>query len=386
MLYPQQIYDLYFGGNRITGQSQYLWRHPEEDGQAYGRRLARSAYVNFQKKIINTVKGYVFYSEPQVDSVLPLKKNAEDLTTHSLVGGIAYLLTLPEGIEVYPRTCVEAKEVKKADGSTVCDYEISGREGKITVMYSIGKVRHDIRGKNPVFTQLFEDQFLAVPWDISCESFIQDTAQLNLEIHNKRSWKSNTQMQVLVTIPYGPPIDTAEPGDGVYVNVGSEDQAPGFAQPSIAQTQFLGEDIDKDILTMGKMVGLESEFSDITKVQAGISTAYEMIDTIAMIGQIASAINVAINKASKCYTTMTGLNGGTIALAPLTNPIVRQGKISEFRALLKDVPTDKVTKYAQTKIVSIVAQDESPAVRKELIADVEENGGLKTQASPDLQF
>ena len=139
-------------------------------------------------------------------------------------------------------------------------------------------------------------------------------------------------------------------------------------------------------MTMGKMVGLESEFSDITKVQAGISTAYEMIDTISMIGEIASALNNAMNRAAACFTKMTGKKGGTISLAPLTNPLVRQGKLSEYRALFKDVPTDVVIKFAQSKIISIVAADEPAKIREDLIADVNKNGGLKTQTTPDLQF
>lgn len=384
MLTPLNLYDLWIGGPRVAGNSNYLWRHPEEDGKAYGRRLARSAYINFQGKIINIVKGYVFYNSPVVDSELPLRDIADELTTHTLVGGVAYLLTLPEGIEVYPITAVSSKEVTTAAGK-VRDYEINGYEGKITVMFSVGKIRHDIQGKT-TFSDLKEDQFILVHWNQHCQSLIQDTAMLNLEIHNKRSWKSNTQMQVLVTIPYGPPIDSDKAEDGVYVNVGSEDQAPGFAQPSITQTQFLSEDIEKDILIMGKMVGLESEFSDITKISPGVSTAYEMIDTIAMISEIASAINIAMNKAAACYTRLTGKKGGTISLAPLTNPIVRQGKLSEYRALLKEVPTDVVIKFAQSKIVSIVASDEPGVIREALIKDVEANGGIKTTTPPQLQF
>lgn len=380
-LQPQDYYNCYYGGKHITNDKRYLRKVVNELPEEYNNRQRFATYPNFQSKIIDIIQGYVHFHKATIeDSDLDLEDLSRKTVKHSSIAGIAYILTLPIGPKVYPCT-----NVKPTISDGVCiGYEFNGRDGQISVDLESKKVTQQIKGKEEQILQYYPDMVVEVRWNEKGESLIRDTAPLNILIYNLQSILDSLASMMQLVYPYGPPIgEDKRPQQGTYIPVNQGEQVPGFAQPNMSQIEILRKEIDIRIMQMGRMVGLESEFSEETTVQSGIAKAYQMIDTTAVVAQIAREASNSINRAALCWSNMTGKKGGSISLNPIMHPDIKNEAIREIQSLLAIVKTEEIIKWAQQKAFLSIASNENQAEKQRLIEDIKKNGGA---AAMDLGY
>lgn len=378
VLAEEDYYILYEGGKKFYENcARYLWRSPldsdPENLNRYAKRKLISPYKNYQKKIVNTFKSYVFYNPPkpsgnEYDAVAIASK----LLTHSAIGGYAYLVTLDSGPAVYPLLYVS----EKADG--VFEIKTPKNENDIISYNSnTGTLIAKVNGKE--FTTNAPNCFQKVYWDDSCTSLIADTSVLGVTIYNLTSVLIGISLSLQHITPYGP-AGAVENGkmtiSQVYIPVNAQEVAPGFAQPSAAAMTELQKLIDRYTLEMGEMVGLGNEFAREVKVQSGISMAMDSIDTSALVGSMARNISAAMRNAAEAYKAITGKDGVTLEFDPLLDPTAKDRKMQNYSILLSSVKVDEVIKAVQEELTKSLLPDREDLMQ--LLQAIKTKGGMKS--------
>lgn len=377
----RDFYNCFEGGTAVTSNPRYMRRIRNELPEEYTNRQRYSTYPNFQAKIIDTFISYQFFHASTItDSELELEQIAKDASRHAMVGGLSYILALPVGLKAYSRLHVQRRVV---DGLLV-GYDIAGNDGKIDVNVTERIVTIEKKGAEVQTLPYVDDMVVELRCNEKGESLLRDTAPLNILIYNLQSVLDSLAQMMLLVYPYGPPIgEEKKPEQGTYITVNQGEVVPGFAQPRMDQVKILRDEINTRIMQMGRIVGLESEFSEETTVQSGIARAYQMIDTTAVINQIARETSNSVNRAASAWSLMTGRSGGTISINPIVHPEFKADTLREVRALLDLVKTDKVVKWAQRKAFLSVAANEMEKIKMDIADDIDRNGGL---GAMDLGF
>lgn len=373
-LIVDDLYNLYKGGKFVHGKQRYLRKLYMEPDDAYNTRLEWATYQNYQKKIVNTYVGYVFHGKIVVDPPGPLnlERIARKLCTHSLIGGVAYLLTIGDKMRVFT-----AKEVSEAEGTDV--YTISNDKGQ-WVIDTKGKTITGPDKSGTVVTETLGDgQFVECCWNEDEQSLIEDTACMNIELYNQKSQLQVHYDRGLFYFMYGPSLGKDQAlTSGKYVPVNTGETIPGVVQVSSAAAEQLRREMQVTKMEMAITVALEQEFADQIKAESGYAVATRKLDTNAIIASIAFAIQTSIDKACAYYASVNGVPAQTLRLDPFIKVMDATDEQNKYKQIINIAGTELVTKTVQKNVVQQgLASELKPEELKSLLDDIDVNGGRK---------
>lgn len=373
-LVTEDLYNLFKGGKFVHGNQRYLRKLYMEPDDAYITRLTWATYQNYQKKIVNTYVGYVFHGKIVVDPPGPLnlERIARKLCTHSLIGGVAYLLTIGDKMRVFT-----AKEVSEAEGTDV--YTISNDKGQ-WVIDTKGKTITGPDKSGTVVTEALGDgQFVECFWNEDEQSLIEDTACMNIELYNQKSQLQVHYDRGLFYFMYGPSLGKDQAlTSGKYVPVNTGETIPGVVQVSSTAAEQLRREMQVTKMEMAITVALEQEFADQIKAESGVAVATRKLDTNAIIASIAFAVQTSIDKAAAYYASVNGVPAQTLRLDPFIKVMDSADEQNKYKQIIEIAGTELVTKAVQKNVIQQgMASELKPEDLKGLLDDIDVNGGRK---------
>jgi len=392
----QHLFDLYHGGHFVTGNSYFLWPqvNEQEAPGMYERRLQRAAYPNFLFKIIEIYKGYVFWGSPKIEgeSPLNLQKLGSDILESALVGGFTYVLTLAEGPQVYPAHIVTFND----DGTVEIKLDSHGEnlilispesveQGEHGPVILKGTVKTIIKGTVTHEEPFTEGQLKKCKWDETGLSFIRDAAQLNLQIYNMQSVLDTLVLHAGIFITSGASIgDVKKVVPFMHIPTGQGEAPVEFKSPPVTQLKGVREEIDRRISILAAIVGLSAEFSEELKIETGEARKWKMLDTNAVVLQMAMRTAQSINFIEEVHAGLTGRTPATIQLEPLLNPAGDFDKLAKLDNIISTINIDEIVKAAQAEKVKIAFSDLPDAVIENLVDIVKLKGGTDSLNRTEL--
>lgn len=368
------LYNLFKGGKFVHGNQRYLRKLYMEPDDAYLTRLTWATYQNYQKKIINTYVGYVFHGKIVVDPPGPLnlERIARKLTTHALIGGVSYLLTIGDKMRVF-----NAKEVSEADGTDV--YTIANEKGQWVIDTKNKQITGPNKAGEVVTEALGDGQFVECCWNEDEQSLIEDTACMNIELYNQKSQLQVHYDRGLFYFMYGPPLGKDQQlTSGKYVSVNPSETTPGVVQVSSAAAEQLRKEMQITKMEMAITVALEQEFADQIKAESGLAIATRKLDTNAIIASIAFAVQTSVDKAAAYYASVNGVPAQTLRLDPFIKTMEPMDEQNKYKNIIAIAGTELVTKMVQKNVIQQgLASELKPEDLKSLLDDIDTNGGRK---------
>lgn len=381
ILTVNDLYDLFEGGERVLNNTKFMRRGFEESEEEYNERMNWASYVNYQKKIINTYLSYIFYGEVTVEPAGPLEleKIARKLAKHALIGGEAYALEAENQVHVYDR-----RQVTNNNGVYVI-----GSHGISTKIDTINKTITGLKrgSTTEVVTEKLKDgRFVVCKWNDDGTSLIADTAMLNLQIFNFQSILDAHYNRSLYYLLYGPNLGPGKKNVSPrsYIPVNKDEVTPGVLTIDSPATDKVRAEIDRRKMDMAITVGLEQEFSDVTKVESGVARAIKMLDTNAIVSSAAYHVQQAVNQISEHYSKEYKSKPQTIKFSPMLNVVSQDEEYAKYKFLLEYCGTDEVAKEIQAVALRACAGSSiDPKKMDLLVKDIQTNGGRKIfESSP----
>jgi hypothetical protein len=379
ILTTNDLYDLFEGGERVLANTKFMRRGFEESDTEFNERLTWASYVNYQKKIINTYLSYIFYGEVTVEpsTPLPLEDIARKLAKHALIGGEAYALETEGNVHVYDK-----RQVTCNNGVYVI-----GSKGISTKIDTINKTITGLKrgSTTEIITEKLKDgRFVICRWNDDGTSLIADTAMLNLQIFNFQSILDAHYNRSLYYLLYGPNLGPGKknPSPRSYIPVNKDEVAPGVLLIDSPATDKVRSEIDRRKMDMAITVGLEQEFSDVTKVESGVARAIKMLDTNAIVSSAAYFVQHAVNQVAEYHAKEYKHDVQTIKFSPLLNVVSQDEEYAKYKFLLEFCGTDEVAKEVQAIALRACSGSKIDPKRMDLLVkDIQKNGGRKIYES-----
>jgi len=387
VLTDQDYYNCYYGGSLIVDDAQYLWPDISgvTDGRAIIRRMARAAYPNFIRKIINIYSDYVFFSEPKIDGVLPpeidVKTLGPEILRHILIAGKAVILILRSGVKVY--RIIDCKfdsnynliEIIGDAGTKICINNDAGQLYAELYMSDKTSTREDIIAEQIIYVKLNE----------LGQSFIADAALINLQIYNLQCILDDLCQHAGTFNSTGPDIDSDLKYLSPFTHVPSE---PGmslqFVSPPVEGIDKIRVEIDRRIAIMAAIVGLSQEFAEDISIESGEAKKWRMLDTNAAVLSIAHVIAGTINQIIKINAMINSTSVATVTIDPLLNPTGDLDRIRKLTEYLDKIYIDDLARAAQVELTKIVFSELPEIERQRLVEIAQNQGGLSATQNPAL--
>lgn len=383
-------YNLYEARILDHEDHQYLWRNPAEKPKAFQERLRRASYTNWIAKVVDTYIGYVFYNKAKGDidviTEWNIKEIAKSIGTHTLIGGIAYVLVLQKGPRVY-----RINQITWEKRAGVRKVKIEGFNAEINIDFIKKTIEVNQDGNIEREENFDPDRFFWIKWNETGRSLIKGIDHLAVQIFN---FSSVLDYHIFVSMTWwgvGPAdMDKMPPAYSLIKIEGGGGAAGEFkiVTPDTAgQITIIRQEIDKRIMQMGRIVGLEAEFAEELKFESGISKAYSLIDTNAIIQNLAFAIMWGANRAGKEWQKLNpGRPIPTIELDPLLRPDKDEMILNRLKDLANFVGTPLVVKEAQRQAAKLVLSTIPPERMKAILEEIEKSEGLLRDPFTMTQF
>lgn len=360
-------YNLYDGN--ILEDPRYLRKGIKESNLSYQTRLKWSSYQNWAKRVVDTYLGYLLYNPPRIENERKEYDTRQIIISsaiHAMVGGVAYALVLPTGIKIY--RCID---VEVGENS----YRFKGANDELYVEFQGGE--GTITNKAGEKESIYPEQIVEIYWNENKRSILADIAMIIIEIYNINS-VLNTKLNMAQTwFLTGPQLaEGMEPEPYSYIPAIDGVQLQ-IVQPDVAtDAAILRQEINHRIMQIGRLTGLEAELSDEIKFESGISKAFSMIDTAALVQILAVQISLHVNQIFGAYASLKGGKPTVIQLDPLLKPKDPNISLSVLEKYARFVNTPEAVKLAQKEATSIVMSSRTYQERDEVEKSIDKSSGV----------
>lgn len=378
------FYELYTGGHFVTSNSFYTWPliNEPETTNARDKRINRSAYPNFQFKIVEIYKNYTLSGKPIFDDSAVLKPMhlAVSMLHHMLIGGHCYALTLGSGItKIYRADCVEENDGVFTITGKDEDHKIVVTDTTITIYKGEEQPIEEPR--------TYHEQLLKCYWNDEMSSLIRDTANMNIQIYNYTSVLDTLVLQSANYNTTGPALadkTRIEPYQHIPQNNG--EQPFQFVQPDTGIMKQIREEIENRVMNMAAIVGLVREFSEQLKIDAsGKAHSFQMFDTNATILQIAKSTEKWVNIIAEVSQKLAGGKTASITLDPILSPTADEEKLNQLRWIRDNINDPQAIIEANVAIADIGFSHLSEARKTEVLTSIRATG-INGKTRPELTF
>ena len=393
-LTTQDFYNLYWGGSHVTENSRYLWPqvNQDENGDEYNRRRKRSAYPNFQFKIVNIYKDYVMFNKGESSDSprINIRQLAAQMIVDTLVGGWAWVVVTKS----FPPAIYEGFRLNVKDDGTIIINSgevVNGQLRKggdfILITEDFSQIEiHQKDNETPIVEPFNEQQLIKCKWSPDEMSLIRDTASINVQLYNIWSILNELALHAGSFVTAGADIGSDKASPFMHINLGPGETFD-FYSPDVSPMPLLREEIKNRVMEMSAIVGLTREFNEELKIQpSGLSLAFQMLDTNATVAQIAKNMNACCNQVAAVDQAVNGGAKAEIRLEPILNPLADTEKLTFLRDLEQTLKLDEIQKEVQKAKVRMALGNLPDGRLEELMQLIETQGGVAAMSRPELMF
>ena len=338
-------YNLYDGRAILENYDRYLQQKHFEGNDQYIRRAEWSTFSNWCKKVHDIYMGYIFSNGVIVEdanSNFNSVQFTKEMVYHALIGGICYILILPESPGVYRADRVvfdkednkvkiygEKKFGKAEYDDDGCMYEIDFESHTLTD-HSTGEVYNDFQ----------DDQLVKFSWNFGETSLFNDIGPINVKIYNKESTEDT--FHDIMTLLFIQGENKEKPNNQSYTQRLTGDTGIKIIQPSnFSILPVLTENIKRLQMEIGSITGLSTEFQDKV-IQSGLSKSFDMVDTNSIILNICARASLIHNQVAETYANLIESSDiATITIQPILKPSENNDKLTEIKDVMnqnKSIP------------------------------------------------
>jgi len=364
----QDYFNLYNGD--IQNNQKYLRKSLKEPDVVYKSRLNWSSYQNWARRVVDTIIGYLIYNEPRIENGrqdLNEKSLAIEVAIKSLVGGWCIGLVLPTGIGIYDlRYVIDNRD---SDNTII----LKGSDAELTMDFK----QMEITSSNGMKEPFKLHQFVEIYWNTDRKSILADIAMIILEIYNLNSGLNSLLNLAQTWFLTGPNLPSgSEPEAYSYVPV-VDGVKLDIVQPNIEdKARVIREEINQRVVQIGRLTGLEAELTDTIKFESGVSKAFSMIDTTALMQIISTNVSIGVNRLLASWAELLGGPVSTIQLDPLYKPKDAKNSLDSLYKYAKFVTMPAAIKLAQSEATEVMFDNRTRAERDIILQDIQKSNGV----------